>query len=107
MMVLKSLPSTYNKDLQNDKEVMFTNFDKLKSILEVTEGTLRSLKLNADKCANALSYEMLATDVAYYLVRKGVPFREAHNIAGKVVAVAEEKSVRICDLTLEELKVIR
>ncbi|XP_030766622.1 argininosuccinate lyase [Sitophilus oryzae] len=106
MMVLKSLPSTYNKDLQSDKEAMFTTFDKLQSILEVTTGTVRTLKVNDAKCKSALSFEMLATDIAYYLVRKSVPFRTAHHIAGKVVAEAEKKLVNICDLTLEELKEI-
>ncbi|XP_019866389.2 argininosuccinate lyase [Aethina tumida] len=106
MMVLKSLPSTYNKDLQSDKEVMFSTYDKLKSILEVATGTVKTLKVNQGKCKAALSFEMLATDVAYYLVRKGVPFREAHHIAGKVVSEAEKKEVNICDLTLEELKEI-
>ncbi|KAJ8922674.1 hypothetical protein NQ315_007706 [Exocentrus adspersus] len=106
MMVLKSLPSTYNKDLQSDKEAMFTTFDKLISILEVTAGTVKTLKVNSEKCKSALNFEMLATDVAYYLVRKGVPFREAHHLAGQVVAKAEDKGVSICDLTLEELKSI-
>lgn len=106
MMVLKSLPSTYNKDLQNDKEAMFNTFDKLQSLLEITTGTLSTLKVNEDKCRLALSYEMLATDVAYYLVRKSVPFRTAHHIAGQVVSEAEKKGVNICDLTLEELKAI-
>lgn len=106
-MVLKSLPSTYNKDLQGDKEAIFTTFDKLTSILEVTAGTVKTLKVNPEKCKSALSFEMLATDVAYYLVRKDVPFREAHHLAGQVVGVAEEKGVNICDLTLEELKSVR
>ncbi|KAF7272088.1 argininosuccinate lyase isoform X2 [Rhynchophorus ferrugineus] len=106
MMVLKSLPSTYNKDLQNDKESMFSTFDKLQSILEVTTGTVKTLQVNVDKCRSSLSFEMLATDIAYYLVRKSVPFRTAHHIAGKVVAEAERKKVTICDLTLEELREI-
>lgn len=55
----------------------------------------------------ALTFDMLATDLAYYLVRKSVPFREAHHIAGQVVAAAENRSVEMCDLTLEELKAIR
>ncbi|KAJ8952059.1 hypothetical protein NQ318_010969 [Aromia moschata] len=106
MMVLKSLPSTYNKDLQSDKEAVFITFDKLTSILEVTSGTVKTLKVNQGRCKSALSFEMLATDVAYYLVRKGVPFRDAHCLAGQVVAEAEKKGVNICDLTLEELKEI-
>lgn len=63
--------------------------------------------MNAERCRSALNSEMLATDVAYYLVKKKVPFREAHALAGKVVAEAEKKKVNICDLTLEELKQIR
>ncbi|XP_022918642.2 argininosuccinate lyase [Onthophagus taurus] len=106
MMTLKSLPSTYNKDLQNDKETMFSTYDKLTSILKVAKGTVEFLKVNSIKCREALSFEMLATDLAYYLVRKGVPFREAHHAAGKVVTEAEKKEVFIYDLTLEELKTI-
>lgn len=107
MMVLKGLPSTYNKDLQGDKEAMFTTFDKLKSIVEVAIGTFGSLKVNKENCKAALSYDMLATDVAYYLVRKGVPFRTAHHIAGQVVSMAETKGVQMSDLSLEELNSIR
>lgn len=73
----------------------------------MTEGTVKTLKLNTDRCKAALSYEMLATDLAYYLVRKGVPFRTGHHIAGQVVAEAEKQGINICDLTLEELKCIR
>ncbi|KAJ8984439.1 hypothetical protein NQ317_012503 [Molorchus minor] len=86
------------------QEAMFTTFDKLMSILEVTAGTVKTLKVNQGRCRAALSFEMLATDVAYYLVRKGVPFRQAHAVAGQVVAEAEKKEVNINDLTLEELK---
>lgn len=63
--------------------------------------------MNQQNCKNALSPEMLATDLAYYLVRKGVPFRQAHHVAGKTVAQAEKKGVLLHDLTLEELKVFR
>lgn len=104
MMVLKGLPSTYNKDLQGDKEAIFTTFDKLKLILEVAIGTFRTLTLNKENCEAALSYDMLATDVAYYLVRKGVPFRTAHHIAGQVVSMAEKKGVQMSELSGEELK---
>ncbi|XP_023016020.2 argininosuccinate lyase isoform X2 [Leptinotarsa decemlineata] len=106
VLVLKSLPSTYNKDLQSDKEAMFKAFDKLKSLLDVAIGTVETLKVNEDKCRLALSLEMLATDVAYYLVRKGVPFREAHHLAGQVVSESEKKKVNLSDLTLGELKLI-
>lgn len=107
MMTLKSLPSTYNKDLQCDKECMFNTFDKIQAILDVAIGTLETMKVDFNKCKEGLSYEMLATDLAYYLVRKGIPFRKAHHLAGNVVAEAERKNVYIFDLTLEELKAIR
>ncbi|KAG5898616.1 hypothetical protein JTB14_020992 [Gonioctena quinquepunctata] len=106
MMVLKSLPSTYNKDLQGDKDAMFKTFDKLKSILDVASGTIQTLRVNPEKCKSALSLEMLATDVAYYLVRKGIPFREAHHLAGQVVSASEKKKVGLSVLSLEELKLI-
>nr|CAI5817337.1 unnamed protein product [Callosobruchus analis] len=82
LAVLKGTPSTYNKDLQCDKEAVFSSYDKLMSIVELCEGTVRTLTLNPAGCEAALSPDMLATDVAYYLVRKGVPFRDAHEFAG-------------------------
>ncbi|KAK9720580.1 Argininosuccinate lyase C-terminal [Popillia japonica] len=106
MMTLKALPSTYNKDLQNDKEIMFSAFDKLVSVLNVICGTIKTLKVNSAKCRNALSFDMLATDLAYYLVRRGVSFRNAHHDAGKVVATAEKRNICISDLTLKELQSI-
>lgn len=107
MMVLKGLPSTYNKDLQGDKESMFSTFDKLNMVLEVAIGTVETLKINKENCRAALSYDMLATDVAYYLVRKGVPFRTAHHSAGQVVSLAEERGLEMSELELNELKTIR
>ncbi|XP_066997613.2 argininosuccinate lyase [Anabrus simplex] len=106
MMVLKGLPSTYNKDLQEDKEATFDTYDTMEDVLQLTEGLLSSLKVDKVRCTSALSPDMLATDIAYYLVRKGIPFREAHHLAGKVVAEAEKKNMSIMDLPLEELKTI-
>nr|CAD7459271.1 unnamed protein product [Timema tahoe] len=106
MMVLKGLPSTYNKDLQEDKEAMFDVYDSLESILKVATGVLQTLTINENKCRGALSSDMLATDVAYYLVRKGVGFREAHGLAGKAVSLAEQLGVLMSELALEQLKSI-
>nr|CAD7196095.1 unnamed protein product [Timema douglasi] len=106
MMVLKGLPSTYNKDLQEDKEAMFDVYDSLESILKVATGVFQTLTINENKCRAALSSDMLATDVAYYLVRKGVGFRDAHSLAGKVVALAEQLGVSLSELALEQLKSI-
>ncbi|XP_066926755.1 argininosuccinate lyase-like [Clytia hemisphaerica] len=106
MMTLKGLPSTYNKDLQEDKEALFDTVDSLKGIIQVATGTLGTLTLNADKCLAALSPEMLSTDVAYYLVRKGMPFREAHAVAGSVVQLAEQKKIEVSELSLDDMKSI-
>ncbi|KRT84166.1 hypothetical protein AMK59_1364 [Oryctes borbonicus] len=106
MMTLKGLPSTYNKDLQNDKDVMFSCFDKLTATLNIASGTVKTLKVNPINCKNALNFDMLATDLAYYLVHKGVPFRLAHHDAGKVVAEAEKRNILISELPLEVLQSI-
>uniref|UniRef100_A0A3P9L6C5 Argininosuccinate lyase n=1 Tax=Oryzias latipes TaxID=8090 RepID=A0A3P9L6C5_ORYLA len=103
MMTLKGLPSTYNKDLQEDKEAMFECFDTVQAVLQVTTGVMSTLKINQNVMEAALSPDMLATDLAYYLVRKGVPFREAHGLSGKAVFKAESKNIALNRLTAEDL----
>ncbi|XP_059178418.1 argininosuccinate lyase-like [Physella acuta] len=99
MMALKGIPSTYNKDLQEDKEAMFDTYDTLCAILQVATGVLSTLKIHPDKMKGALSPDMLATDIAYYLVRKGLPFREAHGMAGLCVALAEKQNIPVSQLS--------
>ncbi|XP_059617187.1 argininosuccinate lyase [Phlebotomus argentipes] len=106
MMSLKGLPSTYNKDLQSDKISMFSTFDNLSLALKVTQGVVQTLEVNEKKCREALSYETLATDLAYYLVRKGIPFRVAHHASGEVVAFAENNNISLRDVPLVKLKAI-
>ncbi|XP_061818928.1 argininosuccinate lyase [Nerophis lumbriciformis] len=106
MMTLKGLPSSYNKDLQEDKEAMFDCYDSVHAVLQVTTGVLSTLKINASVMAAALSADMLATDLAYYLVRKGVAFRDAHALSGKVVFAAESKNVTLTQLSLDDLSAI-
>eukprot|EP01134_Creolimax_fragrantissima_P005188 CFRG5188T1 len=103
MMTMKGLPSTYNKDMQEDKEALFDGTDTLTSVLQIAAGVVSTLSINADKMRSALAVEMLSTDVAYYLVRKGVPFREAHGLAGEVVRMAEEKKCEMDRLTAEDV----
>ncbi|KAG7321439.1 hypothetical protein KOW79_015854 [Hemibagrus wyckioides] len=103
MMILKGLPSTYNKDLQEDKEAMFDTYDSLHAVLQVTTGVMSTLQVNEKVMEAALSPDMLATDLAYYLVRKGMPFREAHGCSGKAVYQAESKGVPLNQLTVEDL----
>ncbi|TNM85178.1 hypothetical protein fugu_009356 [Takifugu bimaculatus] len=106
MMTLKGLPSTYNKDLQEDKEAMFDCYDTIHAVLQVATGVMSTLEINSSAMEAALSPDMLATDLAYYLVRKGVPFREAHSLSGKAVSAAESKNLVLNQLTEEDLHTI-
>ena len=106
LTLLKGLPMTYNKDLQEDKEALFDSFDTLNITLQVVAGAVRTLKVHADKMQAALSPAMLSTDVAEYLVRKGVPFRAAHHLSGQAVALAEQRGIGIDNLDLKDWKSI-
>ena len=100
LMTLKGLPSTYNKDLQEDKEPLFDAMESLAGALPIAAGALATLTVNGGRMAEALVPEMLATDLAEYLVRKGVPFRETHHVAGAAVALAESEEIALTDLPL-------
>jgi len=102
LSTLKGLPSTYDKDLQEDKVPVFQATDTLLAILPVLAGALETMTVNEKKMLAAIDASMLATDLADYLVRKGVPFREAHGLAGKAVRVAAEKGVGLDQFTLNE-----
>jgi argininosuccinate lyase len=106
LTVLKGLPMTYNKDLQEDKEGLFDSLDTLSLTLQVSAGAVSTLKVNADKMRAALDPAMLATDVAEYLVRKGVPFREAHHLSGRAVSLAEGKGVKLSELEMGDWRLI-
>ncbi|CAN8015460.1 unnamed protein product [Ixodes persulcatus] len=106
LMVLKGVPSTYNKDFQEDKEAIFDAHDTLTALLKIATGNLETLEVHESACASGLSPEMLATDVAYYLVRKGMPFRDAHCAAGKLVALAERNNVPMHQVSIQEAKSI-
>jgi len=101
---LKGLPRAYNKDLQEDKLLLFGAMDTVDDCLAITTGVIATMKPNPEMLMKALSPEMLATDLADYLVRKGVPFRETHHISGACVRLAEEKNVSIDTISLEELQ---
>ncbi|XP_031986010.1 argininosuccinate lyase [Corvus moneduloides] len=104
LMVLKGLPSTYNKDLQEDKEAVFDVVDTLNAVLQVATGVISTLQINKENMERALSPEMLATDLALYLVRKGIPFRQAHVASGKAIQLSETKGITINHLSLEDLQ---
>ncbi len=101
MATLKGLPSTYDKDLQEDKPAVFAAFDTLTGLLPVLANAIRTLTVHPERMLAALDPAMLATDLADYLVEKGVPFREAHEAAGKAVATAAESGTSIEALPLE------
>ncbi|MCS7087702.1 MAG: argininosuccinate lyase [Thermoflexales bacterium] len=106
LTLLKGLPTAYNKDLQEDKPPLFDSLDTLRLALPVVAGAVRTLRVNVERMRAALDPAMLATDVADYLVRKGVPFREAHHLVGRAVALAEQRSVGLHQLTLEDWRSI-
>ena len=92
LATLKGLPSTYDKDLQEDKAPVFQATDTLLAILPVVAGALRTIAAKPERMRNAIDSFMMATDLADYLVGKGIPFRETHAIAGKAVRLAGEAS---------------
>ena len=106
MMSLKGIPSTYNKDLQEDKEPLFDAVDTTKACLQILTGVLSTMSVHADKMRAALTPDMLATDLADYLVRKGIPFRETHHISGSAVKMAEDRHCELTDLTLDDLRTL-
>lgn len=101
LSVLKGLPSGYNKDLQEDKEAVFDVLDTLTLELPLAAGVIHTLKVNKDRIS-FLDDGMLATDLADYLVRKGVPFRRAHHLVGQAVRRAEELAVSLRYLPYHE-----
>mmetsp|Transcript_19542 Transcript_19542/g.53779 ORF Transcript_19542/g.53779 Transcript_19542/m.53779 type:complete len:467 (+) Transcript_19542:161-1561(+) len=103
---LKGLPRAYNKDLQEDKVPLFEAVDTVKDCLAIATGVICTMKPNPEMLKKALCPEMLATDLADYLVRKGVPFRETHHISGACVRLAEEQKVSIDTLSLAQLQEI-
>ncbi len=103
--VLHGLPLTYNKDLQEDKEALFEAIDTLELCLQVAAAMLDSTSFRRERMASAAADELIAaTDIADLLVRRGVPFREAHAIVGGLVRAALERGVGLSGLTPEELR---
>ncbi|DAA74907.1 TPA_exp: Uncharacterized protein A8136_2325 [Trichophyton benhamiae CBS 112371] len=103
-MTIKGIPSTYNKDLQESVQPMIESMKTVKDSILIATRVLATLTVFPEKMLAALSPDMLATDLAEYLVRKGVPFRETHHISGRVVALAEKENVPMDKLTLAQFK---
>ncbi len=104
LATLKGLPSAYDKDLQEDKLPVFNAFDTLSALLPVLAGALATLTVNTGQLQASLDAGMMATDLADYLVKKGVPFRQAHTLAGQAVQAALQSGKSLDHLPLEELR---
>ncbi len=106
LTTLKGLPSAYDKDLQEDKEPVFDAYDTLALILPVLAGTVRTLTVNEARIREQLDAGLFATELADYLAVKGIPFREAHEIVGQVVRLAEREGMPLDRLDLAALQSI-
>ncbi len=107
LTTLKGLPTSYQRDLQEDKEALFAAHDQVADMLAVAAGAVVSAKFNAERLRAAASNPaLLATEAADYLVHKGIPFRQAHDIVGKVLREAEKQNISWTALSLDALKKI-
>jgi argininosuccinate lyase len=105
LTMMKALPSSYNRDLQEDKEALFDSVDAIRSVLEVFAAMLLELKIDRERMQAAVNDpNLFATDLAEYLVRKGMPFRRAYAIVGSLVADCVTKEISLNQIPLVELK---
>ena len=107
LTLLKGLPMTYNRDLQEDKERLFDTADTVRACVRLMAAMMANTKVNAAACASAArDPQLLATDLADYLVRKGMAFRQAHHVVGAVVAYGEKTGKALDKITLAEFQAI-
>ncbi|MCR4661373.1 MAG: argininosuccinate lyase [Clostridia bacterium] len=105
LTIMKGLPLAYNKDMQEDKEAIFDSVDTIKKCIPLFGDMLKTTKFNIEKLKKSAEFGYInATDVADYLTKKGVPFRDAYKISGKLVAICIEKKITLNELELEEYK---
>jgi len=105
LTTLKGLPLTYNSDLQEDKERLFDTVDTVRATVPILAAMLRDTAVNTKACAAAVNDpSLLATDLVDWLVLEGMPFRKAHHVVGKLIALAEAKRKRLNQLTPAQLK---
>ena len=105
LSIMKGLPLAYNKDMQEDKEAVFDTFDTVEASLEVAATVLRNVRFREEPARRAAAQGFMnATELADYLARRGLPFREAHDVVGRVVLHAITRGVELEGLPLEELR---
>jgi len=102
IVTVKGIPSTYDKDLQEDKEPLLDTLDTLHMVLPIVAGVVETLEVNAEAMRSALVEGLLATDLADYLVKRGLPFREAHKLVGQAVLVGEQRGLPLSQLDYAE-----
>jgi argininosuccinate lyase len=107
LTTLKGLPMTYNRDMQEDKEPVFDSVDTIKSALAIFAAMMLEIKVDEPRAAEAVGdWNLLATDLADYLVKRGVPFRKAHEVIGKAVAVCVERQIGFSELPLTDFQML-
>ena len=107
LTTMKGLPLAYNKDMQEDKELSFDAIDTVKGCVSLFKGMIATMRFNPKRMEDSAKHGFTnATDAADYLVKKGVPFRDAHGIVGQLVLTCIEKGIALDDLTLDEYKAI-
>jgi argininosuccinate lyase len=105
MTIVKALPLAYNKDLQETQEPLYDAVDTVASCLRVTAGMVRAMEFDVDRLSRAVAEgHLVATELADYLAAKGVPFRQAHDVAGALVRTALDRGVELGALPLPELQ---
>lgn len=103
LTTLKGLPSIYDKDLQEDKQYVFSSFDTILMTVPALAGGIQTLTPVPEKMLNSIDPSMLATDIADFLVKHGVPFREAHHIVGKIVQHSIKNEISIQKIPVSDL----
>ena len=107
LTTMKGIPLAYNKDMQEDKELSFDAFDTVKGCVRLFRGMIDTMKFNDKRMEDSAKHGFTnATDAADYLVKKGVPFRDAHGIVGQLVLHCLDKGIALDDMSLEEYKAI-
>jgi argininosuccinate lyase len=104
LTILKGLPTGYNRDLQEDKEALFDTVDTLDITLPAVAGAIETASFRPERMQAVMDTQLLATDLADYLVRKGVPFRTTHEVVGHLVRRAEEEGCSLSELSLDALQ---
>jgi argininosuccinate lyase len=105
LTLMKGLPLTYNRDMQEDKSILFESIDTTMSCLSLMPRMISTMSLNKDNATSIASSSFsTATDLAEYLSKKGMPFRTSHHIVGDIVKFCEKKSIQLKDLSLEDLR---